>query len=147
MKSILFICTGNSARSIIAESIINKNYSKDFKAYSAGSNPSGKINPHIKEYLITKKYDVSNLNSKNFNVFLKDKKIFDYVVTVCSSAHNEICPIWPNKNIIIHWDIKDPVKQIESLNLKKKSIDVIIDETYKVLYRKITDWTQSEKNK
>ena len=74
MKSILFVCTGNSARSIIAESIINKNYSKDFKAYSAGSNPSAKINPHIKEYLITKKYDVSNLNSKNFNVFLKDKK-------------------------------------------------------------------------
>ena len=57
MKSILFVCTGNSARSIIAESIINKNYSKDFKAYSAGSNPSGKINPHIKEYLITKKYE------------------------------------------------------------------------------------------
>ena len=70
MKNILFVCTGNSARSIIAETIINNEHNSKFKAYSAGSNPTGNINSDIKKFLETKNYDLSNLSSKNFDIFV-----------------------------------------------------------------------------
>ena len=113
MRSILFVCTGNSARSIIAESIINNEHSDTFKAYSAGSNPSGKINEDIKEFLENvKKYDLKDYNSKNFQKFIDEKTKLDHVITVCNNANNEVCPIWPNKNQIDHWDIEDPVSKL-----------------------------------
>ncbi|NDG89267.1 MAG: arsenate reductase ArsC, partial [Proteobacteria bacterium] len=113
MKSILFVCTGNSARSIIAESIINNEHSDTFKAYSAGSNPSGKINEDIKEYLENvKKYDLKDYSSKNFQKFIDEKTKLDHVITVCNNANNEVCPIWPDKNQIDHWDIEDPVSKL-----------------------------------
>ena len=108
MKNILFVCTGNSARSIIAESIINNEYSNKFKAHSAGSNPSGKINEDVKKFLEkNKNYNLSNYSSKNFENFLGNDIKMDYVVTVCNNANNEVCPIWPDKNQIIHWNIED----------------------------------------
>ena len=97
MRNILFVCTGNSARSILAEALINKNYSLKFKAFSAGSNPTGKINPNIKKYLEKKNFDVSNYSSKNFDRFLNNKIKIHQVITVCNNAHNEICPVWPEK--------------------------------------------------
>ena len=107
MKNILFVCTGNSARSIIAESIINNEYSNKFKAYSAGSNPTGKINEDVKRFLEkNKNYDLFEYRSKNFEDFLSNNIKIDYVVTVCNNANNEVCPIWPDKNQIIHWDIE-----------------------------------------
>ena len=113
MRNILFVCTGNSARSIIAECIINNEHSDTFKAYSAGSNPSGKINEDIKEYLENiKKYDLKDYNSKNFQKFIDEKTKLDHVITVCNNANNEVCPIWPNKNQIDHWDIEDPVSKL-----------------------------------
>ena len=111
MKNILFVCTGNSARSIIAESIINNEYSNKFKAYSAGSNPTGKINDDVKRFLEkNKNYDLFEYRYKNFEDFLSNNIKIDYVVTVCNNANNEVCPIWPDKNQIIHWDIEDPEK-------------------------------------
>ena len=80
MKNILFVCTGNSARSIIAESIINNNYSDKFKAFSAGSNPAGEINKNIKSYLIKiKNFNVENYSSKNFDIFLDNKCIYKII--------------------------------------------------------------------
>jgi len=97
MKNVLFVCTGNSARSIIAESIINHSYKDKFKGFSAGSNPSGKINPYIKNFLQKKGFDLEKCYSKNFDEFLNNKIKIDHVFTVCSNAHNEVCPIWPEK--------------------------------------------------
>ena len=144
MKNILFVCTGNSARSIIAESIINNEYSNKFKAHSAGSNPSGKINEDVKKFLEkNKNYNLSNYSSKNFENFLGNDIKIDYVVTVCNNANNEVCPIWPDKNQIIHWDIEDPVSKLSNSNENEKNI--IINNTFNHIYRNIIDWIANEK--
>lgn len=144
MKSILFVCTGNSARSIIAESIINNDYSDAFKAYSAGSNPSGKINEDIKEYLENvKKYSLKEYSSKNFQKFIDEKTEIDHVITVCNNANNEVCPIWPNKNQIDHWDIEDPVSKL--MNKSKDQKLEIITKTFNNINQHINDWINFEK--
>jgi len=144
MKSILFVCTGNSARSIIAESIINNEHSDTFKAYSAGSNPSGKINEDIKEYLETvKKYNLKDYSSKNFQTFIDEKTKLDHVITVCNNANNEVCPIWPNKNQIDHWDIEDPVSKL--VNKTKDQKIEIITKTFNNINQHINDWINFEK--
>ena len=144
MKSILFVCTGNSARSIIAESIINNEHSDTFKAYSAGSNPSGKINEDIKEYLETvKKYNLKDYSSKNFQKFIDEKTEIDHVITVCNNANNEVCPIWPNKNQIDHWDIEDPVSKLMDKSKDQKL--EIITKTFNNINQHINDWINFEK--
>ena len=144
MKNVLFVCTGNSARSIIAESIINNEYSNKFKAYSAGSNPTGKINEDVKRFLEkNKNYDLFEYRSKNFEDFLSNNIKIDYVVTVCNNANNEVCPIWPDKNQIIHWDIEDPVSKLSNSNENEKNI--IINNTFNHIYRNIIDWIANEK--
>jgi len=125
MKNILFVCTGNSARSIIAEAIINNNFNNKFKAYSAGSNPTGKINSDIKKFLEMKNYDLSKITSKNFDIFINSEIKMDHVITVCNNANNEVCPIWPNKDQIIHWDIEDPVKLLNETNDLNKKNEII----------------------
>ena len=144
MKNILFVCTGNSARSIIAESIINNEYSNKFKAYSAGSNPTGKINDDIKIFLEkNKNYDLFEYRSKNFEDFLSNNIKMDYVVTVCNNANNEVCPIWPDKNQIIHWDIEDPVSKLLISNENEKNI--LINNTFNQINKNIIDWIANEK--
>ena len=139
MKNILFVCTGNSARSIIAESIINNEFKDKFKAYSAGSNPSGKINEDIKEFLEkNKNYDLSKYRSKNFEIYLSSEIKIDQVVTVCNNTNNEVCPIWPEKNQIIHWDIDDPVSKLKNANNDEKQI--IIRSTFNNISTKIKNW-------
>ena len=139
MKNILFVCTGNSARSIIAESIINNEFKDKFKAYSAGSNPSGKINEDIKEFLEkNKNYDLSGYNSKNFEDFLNNEIKMDHVVTVCNNANNELCPIWPEKSQIIHWHIEDPVSKLKDAHNEEKQI--IIKNTFNNINTKINNW-------
>jgi len=144
MKNILFVCTGNSARSIIAESIINNEYSNKFKAYSAGSNPTGKINDDIKIFLEkNKNYDLFEYRSKNFEDFLSNNIKIDYVVTVCNNANNEVCPIWPDKNQIIHWDIEDPVSKLLNSNENEKNI--VINNTFNQINKNIIHWITNEK--
>jgi len=144
MKSILFVCTGNSARSIIAESIINNEHSDTFKAYSAGSNPSGKINEDIKEYLENvKKYDLKDYSSKNFQKFIDEKTKLDHVITICNNANNEVCPIWPDKNQIDHWDIEDPVSKL--INKTPEEKFEIITKTFNNINQHINDWINFEK--
>ena len=144
MKNILFVCTGNSARSIIAESIINNEYSNKFKAYSAGSNPTGKINEDVKRFLEkNKNYDLFEYRSKNFEDFLSNNIKINYVVTVCNNANNEVCPIWPDKNQIIHWDIEDPVSKLLISNENEKNI--LINNTFNQINKNIIDWISNEK--
>ena len=144
MKNILFVCTGNSARSIIAESIINNEYSNKFKAYSAGSNPTGKINEDVKRFLEkNKNYDLFEYRSKNFENFLSNNIKIDYVVTVCNNANNEVCPIWPDKNQIIHWDIEDPVSKLLISNENEKNI--LINNTFNQINKNIIHWITNEK--
>jgi len=144
MKNILFVCTGNSARSIIAESIINNEYSNKFKAYSAGSSPTGKINEDVKRFLEkNKNYDLFEYRSKNFEDFLSNNIKIDYVVTVCNNANNEVCPIWPDKNQIIHWDIEDPVSKLLNSNENEKNI--LINNTFNQINKNIIDWIANEK--
>ena len=142
MKNILFVCTGNSARSIIAETIINNEHNSKFKAYSAGSNPTGNINSDIKKFLETKNYDLGNLSSKNFDIFINSEIKMDHVITVCNNANNELCPIWPKKDQVIHWDIEDPVSKLINSNENEKNN--IISNTFNVINKKIINWIKNE---
>ena len=143
MKNILFVCTGNSARSIIAECIINNEYNDKFKAYSAGSNRTGKINKDIKEFLEkSKNYNIQKYSSKNFDIFIKSEIKMDYVITVCNNANNEVCPVWPDKKQIIHWNIEDPVPKIYNSNDYKKHI--IINNTFNDINKRISDLINDE---
>ena len=142
MKNILFVCTGNSARSIIAETIINNEHNSKFKAYSAGSNPTGNINSDIKKFLETKNYDLSNLSSKNFDIFINSEIKMDHVITVCNNANNELCPIWPKKDQVIHWEIEDPVSKLINSNENEKNN--IISNTFNVINKKIINWIKNE---
>mgnify|MGYP001251990443 FL=1 len=143
MKNILFVCTGNSARSIIAESLVNNRYNDKFKAYSAGSNPSGEINKDIKHFLNNKGFNLQNYSSKNFNVFVNGEIKIDHVITVCNNANNEVCPIWPKKNQIIHWDIEDPVIKLNDASEDKKF--KIITDTFNNIDKRIKNWILNEK--
>ena len=142
MKNILFVCTGNSARSIIAESIINNEYSNKFKAYSAGSNPSGTVDKDVLKFLEEKNYDLKSLSSKNFDIFINNEIKMDYVITVCNSTNNEVCPIWPRKDQIIHWDIEDPMTKLLNSNDEEKKI--IISNTFNVINEKINNLIKNE---
>ena len=143
MKNILFVCTGNSARSIIAESIVNNKYNDKFKAYSAGSNPSGEINKDIKRYLNNKGFNLQEYSSKNFSMFINGEIKIDHIITVCNNANNELCPIWPKKNQIIHWDIEDPVTKLNNINEDEKF--QIITDTFNIIDKRIKNWMLNEK--
>ena len=143
MENILFVCTGNSARSIIAESIVNNKYNDKFKAYSAGSNPSGEINKDIKRYLNNKGFNLQDYSSKNFSMFIDGEIKIDHVITVCNNANNELSPIWPKKNQIIHWNIEDPVTKLNNINEDEKF--QIITDTFNNIDKRIKNWILNEK--
>ena len=143
MENILFVCTGNSARSIIAESIVNNKYNDKFKAYSAGSNPSGEINKDIKRYLNNKGFNLQEYSSKNFSMFINGEIKIDHVITVCNNANNELCPIWPKENQIIHWNIEDPVTKLNNINEDEKF--QIITDTFNNIDKRIKNWILNEK--
>jgi len=107
--NVLFLCTHNSARSIIAECVMNRLAAGKFKAYSAGSQPSGRVHPFALDLLKGLNYDTSGLRSKSWEEFTApDAPELNFVFTVCDNAANEVCPVWPGRPMTAHWGLPDP---------------------------------------
>jgi arsenate reductase (thioredoxin) len=132
--NVLFLCTGNSARSIIAESIMNRERRGRFKAYSAGSMPSGRINPYTIALLQGLGYPTDELRSKSWDEFAKPgAPLLDFVFTVCDDAAGEVCPIWPGQPMTAHWGVPDPAAAQGS----EAEIALAFAEAYRVLNNRI----------
>ncbi|MGJ8531481.1 MAG: arsenate reductase ArsC [Alphaproteobacteria bacterium] len=136
--NVLFLCTGNSARSILAEAIMNKVGAGRFKAYSAGSFPKGEVHPEAIALLTRLGFDTGFARSKNWDEFADpEAPKMDFVFTVCDDAANEACPVWPGQPLSAHWGIPDPaaVKGADS------EISLAFSEAYRMLNTRISIFT------
>ncbi|HVY02632.1 MAG TPA: arsenate reductase ArsC [Caulobacterales bacterium] len=132
--NVLFLCTGNSARSIMAEAIMNRFGAGKFKAYSAGSQPKGVVHPRTLALLKALNYDTDAFRSKAWEEFAKpEAPQLDFVFTVCDSAANEACPIWPGQPMTAHWGIPDPARAGGAESM----ISYAFDEAYRMLQNRI----------
>ncbi|HJT42784.1 MAG TPA: arsenate reductase ArsC [Rhizomicrobium sp.] len=107
--NVLFLCTGNSARSILAEAVLNKVGKRKFAAYSAGSQPKGTVHPQALALLERLHFPIAGLRSKSWEEFAQaGAPQLDFVFTVCDNAANEVCPVWPGQPMTAHWGVPDP---------------------------------------
>lgn len=133
--NVLFLCTGNSARSIIAEAITNREGMGKFTGYSAGSMPKGVVNPHTLDLLRKLNYDVSGLRSKAWDEFARpEAPRLDFVLTVCDNAANETCPVWPGQPMTAHWGVPDPAEAQGNA----AEIALAFADTYRMLNNRIS---------
>ncbi len=119
--NVLFLCTGNSARSVLAELILRKDGRGRFQAFSAGSQPKGEINPFAIKVLESLDYPTDGLRSKSWQEFaVAGAPVMDFVFTVCDSAAGESCPVWPGQPMTAHWGIEDPAS-VEGTDIQKEA--------------------------
>src|SRR6202048_1358657 len=136
--NVLFLCTGNSARSIMAEAILNKLGKGKFHAYSAGSQPKPAVNPYTIQLLQSLGYETLGFRSKSWNEFAKPGALaLDFVFTVCDNAAGETCPVWPGQPMTAHWGIPDPAAAQGS----PAQIAVAFNDTYRMLSQRIGAFT------
>jgi protein-tyrosine-phosphatase len=136
--NVLFLCTGNSARSILAEAILNKLGAGKFRAYSGGSQPKGRVHPETITLLTSLGYDTSTLRSKPWNEFAKPgSPPLDFVFTVCDNAAEEVCPVWPGQPMTAHWGIPDPAEAKGS----PAEIALAFKNAYRMLFQRIGVFT------
>jgi len=136
--NVLFLCTGNSARSIMAEAILNSLGKDKFKAYSAGSHPTGKVNPFALELLERNRLRASGLRSKDWSEFSRPGAPFmHFVFTVCDQAAAEPCPVWPGQPMTAHWGVHDPAGVHGTEEERRKAFL----KAYTELYRRISLFT------
>jgi arsenate reductase len=133
--NILFLCTGNSARSIMAEAIMNSKGKPNFVAYSAGSYPSGKVRPEALRQLEAGHVPAVNARSKSWDEFAKPgAPKLDFVITVCDNAANEVCPVWPGQPITAHWGVPDPA----AVSGSNEQVEKAYREAFFMLERRIS---------
>ena len=133
--NVLFLCTGNSARSILAEACLNREGRGRFTAYSAGSHPKGEVHPMAIEFLKRANYDTSGLRSKSWDEFAAPgAPKMDFVFTVCDSAAAEACPVWPGQPMTAHWGVPDPAA-VEGSDTEKA---LAFAEAYRMLNNRIS---------
>jgi len=138
LYNVLFLCTGNSCRSIMAEAIMNRAGLGRFRAYSAGSMPTGVLNPHALALLKSMHHDTSELRSKSWEEFARDNNPdapeLDFVFTVCDNAANEVCPYWPGQPMTAHWGMPDPAHATGS----NAEIAVAFADAYRMMNNRIS---------
>ncbi|HSX93281.1 MAG TPA: arsenate reductase ArsC [Hydrogenophaga sp.] len=133
--NVLFVCTGNSARSLMAEAVLNQLGGRRFRAFSAGSQPAGQPHPLALELLQRHRYDTSTLRSKSWDEFaLPGAPVMDFVLTVCDSAAGETCPVWPGQPMSAHWGVEDPAAVTGSEARRRQAFN----DAFLVLTRRIT---------
>ena len=136
--NVLFLCTGNSARSIIAEAILNKLGAGRFRAFSAGSQPKGQVNPNAIQLLDGLGYDTSGLRSKSWSEFARPgAPALDFVFTVCDNAAGETCPFWPGQPMTAHWGVPDPAEATGS----PAEVALAFRDAYRMLHQRIAIFT------
>ena len=132
--NVLFLCTGNSARSILGEAIMNRSGAGRFKAFSAGSHPTGTVNPNAVALLKSLNHPTESLRSKNWDEFAEEgAPKLDFVFTVCDQAAGEMCPIWPGQPMSAHWGLPDPA----AVTGTQAEIAAAFAETYRMLNNRI----------
>jgi arsenate reductase len=138
IHNVLFLCTGNSARSIMAEAILRKNGRGRFRAFSAGSQPKGVVNPFAIKVLKSLDYPTDDLRSKSWQEFARsDAPVMEFAFTVCDNAAGEVCPTWPGQPMTAHWGIEDPA-EVEGTDILKEAAFV---EAFRLLNNRITIFT------
>ncbi len=135
LYNVLFLCTGNSARSIIGEAVLDKDGAGRFRAYSAGSHPKGSVNPFAIKVLEARNYPTAGLRSKSWEEFARaEAPVMDFVFTVCDDAEGETCPVWPGQPMTAHWGIEDPAA-VQGTDVQK---EVAFDMAFYYLERRIS---------
>ena len=141
VRNVLFLCTGNSARSILSESLLNRLGDGRFRAFSAGSKPVGRVNPGALELLQRRSYPTKELRSKSWDEFADPgAPEMDYVITVCNNAAGETCPVWPGHPATEHWDIEDPAG-VGASEVERRAA---FEEAYAVLEKRIEKFLDRE---
>jgi arsenate reductase len=134
--NVLFLCTGNSARSIMAEAILNKVGAGKFRAYSAGSQPKGSLHPETLRLLRSLGYSIFDFRSKSWAELIQEPQ-FDFVFTVCDNAAEEVCPVWPGQPMTAHWGIPDPAAATGT----PAQIALAFKDAYRLLNQRISTFT------